>query len=346
MEDMTTVADITLALNTITNDRLSTHWNQAFSGSNPFIVMKSSNLPGKGIMETPGLVYGDPSRSVKKIGVLMTLTEQVIELAGATGIDVLVAHHPVADAASSGGVLLRTYLDLYGISVFELHEAFHGLHPGMAFIHGHRPYHTEIAWDGVPGKIFSLGEVIEGIQTLGDILDRVRKFAGTEDESVLLQYEREFRCLEDIDETTIAVAAQIVLGQPNDRVKHILHIYPHTGFDAKNLQEAIARYPNIDTVVVSVSRVKKDHELVRVAREAGLNMLLGSSHANEIVENGIPLAMALQWLLPDTEVRIIREKVFSYPLRGMYGPAVEMYGDWICNDYLIKHKGKGNLDDQ
>ena len=63
----------------------------------------------------------------------MTLTESCIELAGATGVNVIITHHPIADAANSGGVTLENYLGLYNISAIELHEAFHGLHPGLSF---------------------------------------------------------------------------------------------------------------------------------------------------------------------------------------------------------------------
>ncbi len=63
----------------------------------------------------------------------MTMTEGSIELAGATGVDAIVAHHPIAEAANSGGVILKNYLDLYNVAAFELHEAFHGLHPGIPF---------------------------------------------------------------------------------------------------------------------------------------------------------------------------------------------------------------------
>ncbi len=70
----------------------------------------------------------------------MTLTESEIELAGATGVDALVLHHPVAEAASSGGVPLRGYVNLYNLAIFEAHEAFHGRHPGIGVIHGHVPF--------------------------------------------------------------------------------------------------------------------------------------------------------------------------------------------------------------
>lgn len=76
---------------------------------------------------------------VNKIAVMMAMTECAIELAAATGVDAMVTYHPIADAASSGGVLLKTYLDTYNLAAFELHEAFHGLHPGIPWLHGHKP---------------------------------------------------------------------------------------------------------------------------------------------------------------------------------------------------------------
>ena len=79
----------------------------AFAQGNPFVVVKTSHLPGKAVLETPGLVCGNPKQEIRKLAVSMTLTESQIELAGATGYDAIVCHHPVADAASSGGVPLR-----------------------------------------------------------------------------------------------------------------------------------------------------------------------------------------------------------------------------------------------
>ncbi|MCG8568247.1 MAG: Nif3-like dinuclear metal center hexameric protein, partial [Desulfobacterales bacterium] len=136
------VNDLVNALDTISNGRVKAGADRP--GTNPFVVTKTSHLPGKAVTETPGLVVGNPDGEIKKIAVLMTLTESAIELAGASGVDALVVHHPVADAASSGGVLLKTYLELYNLAVLELHEAFHGLHPGIAYLHGHNAAHVDI----------------------------------------------------------------------------------------------------------------------------------------------------------------------------------------------------------
>ena len=132
--------DVLWALDKITGGRCVKGLEDIFSGKNRFVVSKSSNIPGKGCMETPGLVCGDLGAEVKKIAVTMTLTECNIELAGASGVDAIIAHHPIVEAANSGGVTMRGYLNLYGLSVFELHEAFHGLHPGIALIHGHKAF--------------------------------------------------------------------------------------------------------------------------------------------------------------------------------------------------------------
>ena len=91
----------------------------------------------------------------------------------ACGIDVILTHHPIADAANSGGVPLKSYLDLYDISVMELHEAFHGLHPGLSWLHGHKAFRVEIAYGGIPGNILYVGKALPEVKTLGDMLARL-----------------------------------------------------------------------------------------------------------------------------------------------------------------------------
>ena len=94
---MATVRDILKALDVITGGRVITD-SFGYGGANPFVVTKTSGIPGKAVTELPGLVWGDPDMPVKKVAVMMTLTESAIELAGATGIDCLIAHHPIAEA--------------------------------------------------------------------------------------------------------------------------------------------------------------------------------------------------------------------------------------------------------
>ena len=80
---MATVRDILKALDVITGGRVITD-SFGYGGANPFVVTKTSGIPGKAVTELPGLVWGDPDMPVKKVAVMMTLTESAIELAGAT----------------------------------------------------------------------------------------------------------------------------------------------------------------------------------------------------------------------------------------------------------------------
>src|SRR5690625_7894405 len=86
--------------------------------------------------------------------------------------DAIVAHHPVAYDASCGGVTLKNYFDLYKIAVFECHEAFHGLHPGIAYLHGHQVYKSDIAYGGEHGNVMFVGRPMEGGNNRNDILGR------------------------------------------------------------------------------------------------------------------------------------------------------------------------------
>lgn len=330
------VKEIAAALNEITGGRLPKDLTELYSGRNPFVVMKSSNLPGKAIMETPGLVYGDPEQAVDKLAVLMTLTESAIELAGATEVGAIIAHHPLADAANSGGVTLKNYLDLYGIAVFELHEAFHGLHPGLSYLHGHAAYRVEIAYGGVPGNVLYVGKVLPEVKTLGDILARISGFIDTESEAALLAYEREYRGCAELQETNVAVSGKILLGRPEDKTEHILHVFPHTGFSPADLENIVGEQPEIDTVLASISRVTPMSPLVEKCRSLGRNFIAGSSHATEILENGLPLAVALQQMLPELEIVLFREKMTSCPVSRFGSKRLRGYADMIAAQYLLR----------
>lgn len=332
---MATGYDVLQALDKITGGRCVKDLGDIFSGKNRFVVIKSSNIPGKSCMETPGLVCGKLESPVKKIAVTMTLTECNIELAGATCVDAIVAHHPIVEAANSGGVTLRTYLDLYGLSAFELHEAFHGLHPGIALLHGHKTFHVDIAYGGIPGNILFVGRSLEGVNTLGDILKRLQDFMGLNEEQAMLLAERNSRCCNGIMETNVATGGKILVGTPDSKISTIIHIFPHTGFTADHLAAVKNKFPEADTVLASISRVKDDHPLVAKARELGLNFIVGNSHAMEILENGMPLAIALQTLLPDTEVVLFRERITSTPLDQVGTPALREYARDIANRFLV-----------
>ena len=218
------VKDLVKVLDDITGGRVVTDLNDIFTGKNPFVVVKSSNIPGKAVMETPGLVYGNPEAEIKKVAVTMTLTEGNIELAGATGVDAIVAHHPIADAANSGGVTLGYYLDLYNVAVFELHEAFHGLHPGISYLHGHNPFRVDIRYGGIPGNIMYVGTALDEVKTMGDILERLNKMMDMDKEHRVMGAERtHFNCSEMKDSAT-ALQEKYYWGQVMSGKYHSTHI--------------------------------------------------------------------------------------------------------------------------
>jgi hypothetical protein len=329
------VKDVLDVLDRITGGRCVKDLEDIYSGSHKFVIRKSSDVPGKACLETPGLVCGNPAAEVKKIAVTMTLTECNIELAGATGVDAIVAHHPMAEAANTGGVPMRTYLDLYGIAAFELHEAFHGLHPGLSFIHGHQVFHADIAFGGVPGNILFVGRALKGVNTLGDMIDRLDYFMGMDEEKRMLMAERGARACDAIAETNVATGGCILVGNRDSKVGTVIHIFPHTGFTPEHLAQVKNRFPEADTVLASISRVYGDHPLIAKARQLGLNFIVGNSHAMEILENGMPLAIALQMLLPEVEVVLFRERITSTPVSLAGTPAIREYARDIAQQYLV-----------
>ncbi|MGA3173231.1 MAG: Nif3-like dinuclear metal center hexameric protein [Syntrophorhabdales bacterium] len=333
-----TVADVVQALDVITGGRVIVRADIPFGTGNPFVVTKSSDIPGKAVTETPGLVVGDPKAPVRKLAVGMTLTESAIELAGATGVDAIVVHHPVADAASSGGVPLRGYVGLYKLAVLEAHEAFHGRHPGIGIIHGHMPFKVYIAYGGVIGNVVFIGKPLPEVKKAGDIISRLNDFADLSRERAILKTEAEERQSPMLQETNIAAAASIVSGSPDDPVATVLHVFPHTGFTPQQMRELKKEYPDINTLVMSISRVGKDHPLVATAKELGLTVIVGNSHALEIIENGIPLAYALKSLLPGVEVVVFRERMTSSPIEAIGSKMQREYGQEMAAKYLVPKK--------
>ena len=340
MKQETTIKDLVAALDNITGGRVVNSMD-SLTGKNPFVVTKSSNIPGKAVTEMPGLVVGDLEKSIKKVAVMMTLTESAIELAGASGVDAIVAHHPVADAANSGGVLMKTYLDLYRIAVLELHEAFHGCHPGIAFLHGHDAAYVNIKYSSIPGNILFVGNPLDGVNTLGDMLSRLEAYMDLETEKQLLKSEKQIRDCSGLTEAAVIARGIILEGRPENKVARIMHIFPHTGFTPVHLERAFSEHPDVDTVLASISRVFPDHELVQKARELGLNFICGNSHALEIMENGLPLARAINILLPDLEVVIFKERMTSIPIDAFGGPKLQEYANNMAQKYLVKNKKEG-----
>jgi hypothetical protein len=340
MDKEVKVRHVLAALDRITGGRCVKSLEDIFGGRNRFVVMKSSNIPAKGCTETPGLVCGELEATVRKIAVTMTLTECNIELAGAIGVDAIVAHHPIMEAANSGGVPMRGYLDLYGLSVFELHEAFHGLHPGMAWLHGHESFRVDIAYGGIPGNVLFVGKALDDVRTLGDILDRINDFMGMDEESRMLSAERACRGCDGIAETNVATGGQILVGTQESKVGTIVHIFPHTGFSPQHLEKVKIEHPEADTVLASVSRVRVDSPLVAKAKELNMAFIVGNSHAMEILENGLPLATALDILLPGVEVVVFRERITATPLAKVGNATIRDYAKDIARRYLVNQKSE------
>jgi hypothetical protein len=63
-------------------------------------------------------------------------------------------------------------------------------------------------------------------------------------------------------------------------------------------------------------------------------MIVGNSHALEILENGLPLAFALQDLLPGVEVSLFRERVTSIPISSFGSETVRQYGRDMARQLL------------
>lgn len=330
------VKDVLQALDDLSGGRCIKTSGDFASGKNPFVVTKTSNIPGKAVTETPGLVWGDPNMEVKKIAVMMTLTESAIELAAATGVNVVVAHHPIADAANSGGVLIKFYLGVYGIAAFELHEAFHGLHPGIPWLHGHKPFFATVSYDNIPGNIVYLGDVLPEIKTVGDMMDRLDKLMNVEVDEEMLASERKIRGCDTIEETSVAARCKILVGSKERPMKKVIHMFPHTGFTVKHLEKLVSENPDVDTLLATISRVYPGHELIAKAEELGLNFICGNSHALEIFENGVPMANAIKMHMPEAEVVIFRERMTSVPLNMIGSKDIRDYAENIASTYLCK----------
>jgi hypothetical protein len=232
-------------------------------------------------------------------------------------------------------VTIRGYLALYGLAVFELHEAFHGLHPGIALIHGHKAFRVEIAYGGIPGNVLFVGRALEDVHNLGDILDRLNNIMGMDEETRMLAAERACRGCEGIAETNVAAAGEILVGRREDRVGTIIHIFPHGGFSPQHLEKVKSEHPEADTVLASISRVRSNSPLVAKCKELNMNFIIGNSHALEILENGLPLAVALQKLLPQVEVVLFRERITATPLAKVGTASIRDYAEHIASRYLV-----------
>ncbi len=324
------VEDIVAATNRLVRGRLL----ESLDHHNDWRVVKDSGISGKAVTELPGLVAGDPAAPARRVGVTMTLTEHTIELARAIQIDAVVVHHPVADAASSGGVELVHYLSLYGISVIECHEALHGLHPGIAWLHGHTADTTDARYDGVDGMVVTIGRPHDDIVVAGDVLRRVEHLTGRPTEVAVGEAEASVRRVSSVADSCTAPRPRMIVGTEDDKLGDLVaHVYPHTGFGAAQLRSLRESLPSISSVIVSISTVDDDDDLARECAAAGLPLISGSLHSYEIIENGVPLAFALQHILPEVEVLLLRERVTALPLDGL-GDDVSAYGHQMAQHLI------------
>lgn len=332
----TRVGHVVAGLDEMTGGRLSA----APGPDNPWHVTKSSGLPGKSVLETPGLVLGSEDDPVRRIAVAMSITEHDIELGRAMGIDLIVAHHPIADAASSGGVAMVDYLLPYRLAVIECHEAFHGLHPGIAYLHGHNPVFHDGAFGGVHGKVVMAGQPLPGVVTVGDAMRRLRTMLGREADQRVLAQERIVRGVGDLCDSVNSPGLRILHGSPETPLGElVLHAFPHTGFDSDDLEELLTRFPSAGTLVLSISSADAQEPYVRLAAERGLAVMVGSSHATEILENGLPLATALGRMFPDVEVFLFRSRVVALPVDQAAEGALAEYGTLMA-DHLLEAAGR------
>lgn len=326
------VAEVVDVLDAMTGGRISAPPGP----DNPWFVTKSSGLPGKEVAETPGLVLGDANASVTRLAVAMSMTEHDIELARSIGVDLIVAHHPVADAASSGGVALADYLPPYGLSVIECHEAFHGLHPGIGFLHGHAPFHHEGSFGGSHGKVVMVGRPLPGVLTLDDVIARIRLLLDRDVDEAVLRSERSVRGGPCLDDSVTSPGMRILHQHGSGALgEAVIHAFPHTGFDTRDLEHLVDRHPEAGTLILSISCADPDDDLVRTAARRGLNVVVGSSHATEILENGVPLALALEQLLPGVEVLLFRARVVALPLAVAASGGLADYGRRMA-DHLVR----------
>jgi hypothetical protein len=158
---------------------------------------------------------------------------------------------------------------------------------------------------------------------------------GREIDAGLLEAERAIRGEPGLLEATLANPVMLLSGTRDQPVKHILHFFPHTGFSMDHLETALRMYPETDTIIASISRVREDHPFVGFARERGLNFIVGNPHSVEIMENGLPLAYALEMLLPGVEIYLMRERITAVALGEIGHAGMVAYGRNMAETHLV-----------
>ena len=86
-------------------------------------------------------------------------------------------------------------------------------------------------------------------------------------EHEVMGVERKYFNCSDMRDSATSLQGEILLGTPESPVNTILHIFPHTGFTPEHLVKVKEEHPEIDTVLATISRVKKDSDLVKKPRK-------------------------------------------------------------------------------
>lgn len=60
--DKTTVHSVLMALDQISKGRMVKSWKEITEGKNPYVVKKTSHIPGKSLIEIPGVIFGDAEK--------------------------------------------------------------------------------------------------------------------------------------------------------------------------------------------------------------------------------------------------------------------------------------------
>jgi hypothetical protein len=180
------------------------------------------------------------------------------------------------------------------------------------------------------------GRPLDEVNTLGDLVARLRTWLSRDLDDRVLQAETSARGASRLTDSATAPGLQILAGDATTPIGPlVLHAFPHTGFGPEDLDAALMAHPGVTTLVLSISGADADGDLVRRARALGLGVVVGSSHASEILENGLPLAVALDRMLPDVEVTLFRDRVVSLPLSVAAPGRLGEYADRMA-DHLLR----------
>jgi len=181
-----------------------------------------------------------------------------------------------------------------------------------------------------------VGRPIAGVATLGDVLDRLRAMLGRDRDEEVLAREREARGLPELSDSITTPGLRLLHGEAETPLgERVLHAFPHTGFAVDDLEQLLERFPGIGTLMLSISGADAEAEYVGVAAERGVAVMVGSSHATEILENGLPLAIALQRMFPETDVLLFRSRVVALPAAGAASGLLADYGNRMA-DHLLE----------